>query len=31
MNRYFKENNIEIQMEPGDEEILKKYSRFYFI
>lgn len=23
MNRYFKENNIEIKMEPGDEEILK--------
>lgn len=23
MNRFFKENNIEIKMEPGDEEILK--------
>jgi 6-phospho-beta-glucosidase len=23
MNRYFKENNIHIEMEPGDEEILK--------
>jgi len=28
MNRYFKENNIEIKMEPGDEEILKNTVDF---
>jgi len=28
MNRYFKENNIKIHMEPGDEEILKNTVDF---
>lgn len=28
MNRFFKENNIEIKMEPGDEEILKNTVDF---
>jgi len=28
MNRLFKENNIEIKMEPGDKEILKNTVEF---
>lgn len=26
MKRYFRENNIQVQMEPGDEELLKSYT-----